>query len=66
MFGHGVIHTIFERGLGIHKVMGVTWWGGKGAFRKFPITQRKKCLVVTHVCWTIIVKGMHLTINEHN
>jgi hypothetical protein len=26
-FGHGVIWTIFERGLGIHKVMGVTWWG---------------------------------------
>jgi len=32
MFGHGVIWTIFERGLGIHKVMGVTWWGGQGSF----------------------------------
>lgn len=27
-FGHGVIWTIFEKGLGIYKVMGVTWWGG--------------------------------------
>jgi hypothetical protein len=38
---------------------------GGGAFRKFPIAQRKKCLVVPHVYWTIIVKGIHLTINEH-